>query len=79
MSEQYVPERYGQVDVFNLRGSFEEWGNVGIVEASYAASDASNQKLQLRMIACKVDEIVHIRFNSFYTALHSGNGVAVSA
>ena len=56
----------------------EEWGDLIICESGNAASDAGNQEGEGGVLLGKRDEVIHIRTDGLYTALHRRDAVALS-
>ena len=58
-------------------GLLEQWRYLIIGKASYAATYASNQEGQLRMLPGKLDELINVGFDSFYPTLHGWDAIAL--
>ena len=56
----------------------EERRYLRIGEASYSAPYAGYIKVEFLMLAGKVDELIHIGFDGFHAALHSGYSITLS-
>ena len=49
-----------------------------ISKSGDAATDASNEEGEGRVLLGELDKLVHIRTDGFYAALHGGDGIALA-
>ena len=68
----------GQHNIINLVCLFKQRRYLIISESGYAAANASHEECQFGMLLGKPDEFIHIRSDSFHTALHGGDCIALA-
>ena len=56
----------------------KQWGDFFVREAGYATANAGYEECQIGMLLGKLDELVHIRTDGVYAALHRGDGITLT-
>lgn len=74
---QLIHERLRQADIRDTLRFREQRGDLPVAESGDAAADAGDVEEQLGMPAGECDEIVHVKPDGIYPALHCGDGVAL--
>ena len=67
-----------QNDILHVVSLFEQRGDFIIGESCYAAADAGDKEGEGRVLLGELDELVHIRTDGLYAALHRRDGVALT-
>ena len=75
---QHFGKGFRQADVVYSRCIGEQWCNILITETGNSTTNARDEKEELGMFLGKDNEVIHIGFDGFYTALHGRDGVALA-
>ena len=67
-----------QHDILHVVSLLEQRRDFVICKSGDAAADTGNEERQVLMLLSELDELVHIRTNGLYTALHRRDAVALS-
>ena len=67
-----------QDDILHVVGLLEQWRDFFISKSCYAAADAGHEERQVLILLGKLDELVHIRTDGLYAALHCRDTVALA-
>ena len=67
-----------QHDILHVVSLLEQRRDFIIRESSDATADAGDKERQILVLFGELDELIHIRTNGFYPALHRGDAVALS-